>query len=434
VRTLVLYEYPPPPAGLATQGDLLYRGLLRNGEDAKPVHLTTELQKEWMYRWYKPDVAVGVGWWGQLPSLVMHPQKFGIQAVPWLVADGWVANYQDLLNSLPLILTTSQWVLDTYVRDGVSPKNMVSMPIGCDTDSFRPLPRHHQKVKAVRDALGVADDEKLILTIGGDGASKGSRETMRALAMVNRRFKKWRFVCKVWFQERTEKQNRLDMELAEELGIRDKVSYIDGVLSREFMPYLYNACDLYAGPSRQEGFGMPHVEAQACGKPVLSIDAMGIKETVVHGQTGFLANIADFVTLKEGIVDQTMGYAERGTVEFAEPKVIAVRANVEQLAEYAEQLLTDDDLAGRMGVAASAHARKDFDYRLLAKRLADVVRERVPMADTDNENGGNGKNGKRRVHSGVGRRGTDRKGVGAGEKSDGQVRDAERPFRIPQSI
>ncbi|MDO8589283.1 MAG: glycosyltransferase family 4 protein [Armatimonadota bacterium] len=420
MRTLILYEYPPPPAGLATQGDLLYRGLREIGEDCKPVHLTTDLQKEWMYRWYRPDVAVGVGWWGQIPSLVLHPRKFGIEAVPWLVADGWVANYQDVLNSLPLLLTTSRWVLDTYVRDGVSPKNMVSFPIGCDVDSFRPLPRSNEKVRAVRESLGVADDEKLILTIGGDGASKGSREMMRALAKVNRRFKKWKYVCKVWFQERTEKQNRLDMKLAEQLGIRDKVLYVDGVLSREFMPYVYNACDIYAGPSRQEGFGMPHVEAQACGRPVLSVDAMGIKETVVHGETGFLADIAHVVALKEGIVDRNMGFQERATIKFDEPKVIAVRANVEQLAEYVERLLCDDALARTMGTAAREHAFRNFDYRALARRLADLIRERIPIVESQPGHGGgngvNGKNGKNRNGARTAQGRAAGSGVGAGQK------------------
>ncbi|MDO8684110.1 MAG: glycosyltransferase family 4 protein [Armatimonadota bacterium] len=420
MRTLIMYEYPPPPAGLATQGDLLYKGLCEIGEDCRPVHLTTELQKEWLYKWYKPQVAIGVGWWGQIPSLVLHPRQFGVEAVPWLVADGWVANYQDVLNSLPLILTTSKWVLDTYVRDGVSAKNMVSQPIGCDVKSFRPLPRSHPEVRAVREALGVAEDEKLILTIGGDGASKGSREMMRALATVNQSFKKWKYVCKVWFQERTEKQNRLDMELAEQLGIRDKVTYIDGVLSREFMPFIYNACDIYAGPSRQEGFGMPHVEAQACGKPVLSVDAMGIKETVIHKETGFLADIADVVALKEGIVDKNMGYPEKAIIKFEEPKVIAVRASVPQLAEYALALLSDDSLAAKMGAAAREHARANFDYKALARRVADLVRERVPQAanasKTSSGNGGNGNGGKRKIdESGVSRR-ADSRSVGAGQK------------------
>ncbi len=377
LRILMLYEYPAQPAGLATQGDLLLRGLQDIGTDALPAPLTGNLQKEWLYKCYKPDVAIGVGWWGYTPELVIHPRKFGVQAVPWLVADGWVANYQDVLNSLPLILATSGWVREAYVRDGVSPERMVVLPIGCDTKSFVPIPKKHPKVQSVREALGVADDEKLILTIGGDGASKGAREMMKALAMIDSRYPKWKFVCKVWKQDRTEKQNRLDMELAEELGIRDKVQYVDGVLSREFMPYIYNACDIYAGPSRQEGFGMPHVEAQACGIPVLSVDAMGIKETVVHGKTGFLSRVAKWVEISEGEVGPDQGYAERQVIHFTDPKVIAVRADVDELAEYCLQLLSDDDLASRMGIAARSHIEKNFNYLDVARRVSSLIEERV---------------------------------------------------------
>ena len=73
----------------------------RVGGGLRPRASDRGLQKEWLYRWFKPDVAIGVGFWGQLPDLVLHPRKFGIEAVPWLVADGWVANYQAELNSLP---------------------------------------------------------------------------------------------------------------------------------------------------------------------------------------------------------------------------------------------------------------------------------------------------------------------------------------------
>ncbi|MDH7482868.1 MAG: glycosyltransferase family 4 protein [Armatimonadota bacterium] len=382
MKILLLYEYPPPPAGLATQGDLLYRGLRELGADCMPAPRSGSLQKEWLYKCYKPDVVIGVGWWGQLPELVMHPQRFGIQAVPWLVADGWVANYQDVLNALPLILTTSKWVAETYTRDGVSPERMVVQPIGCDIDSFRPLPKEDKYVKAVREVLGVRDDEKLILTIGGDGASKGSQEMMRALAKIDNEYPNWRYVCKVWSQERTERQTKIDLALAEELGIRHKVLYVDGVLSREFMPYLYNACDIYAGPSRQEGFGMPHVEAQACGKPVLSVNAMGIKETVIHGETGFMAKVGEWVSITEGEVGPKEGFPEQRVIKFAKPKLIAVRADVEDLAKYALRLLADDNLRGEMGATARKHVEKNFDYRDVARRILELVSTKLslPMA------------------------------------------------------
>lgn len=383
MRIMMLYEYPPPPAGLATQGDLLYKGLSRLGVDCMPVPQTGNLQKEWVYRQYKPTLAIGVGFWGQLPDLVIHPREHGVEAVPWLVADGWVANYQKELNSLPLMLATSNWVKETYIRDGVSADRIVVQPIGCDTESFRPIPREDPRVRAVREALGVADDEKLILTIGGDGASKGSQEMMTALAKIDSEFSKWRYVVKVWNQPRTEKQNRMDLALAEELGIRHKVEYVDGVLSREFMPYLYNACDIYAAPSRQEGFGMPHVEAQACGKPVISVDAMGIKETVIHSETGFLARPAKWISITEGEVGPATGYPETQTIQFPEPKVIAVRANIHDLEDQALRLLTDDKLAARIGVAGRAHVERSFDYRDVASQVVEVVRERVPQAFRD---------------------------------------------------
>jgi len=86
-----MYDYPPTPGGLATQGDLLYRGLLDMGVDVRAVDVESDQEKEWYYRWFQPDVAVGIGYWGHTPQVLFHPQKFGILAVPWLVADGYIA-------------------------------------------------------------------------------------------------------------------------------------------------------------------------------------------------------------------------------------------------------------------------------------------------------------------------------------------------------
>ncbi len=173
MRVLALYEYPPSPSGLATQGDLLYQGLRQLGVEVQPVHLEANQEKEWYYRWFRPDVVVGVGYWGYTPYLVLHPQRFGMQAVPWLVADGYIANYREVLNGLPLILVTSNWVKQVYARDGINPDLIEVLPVGCDPDRFHPRPRRDPQVQALREALGVGPDELMLLTVGGDAASKG---------------------------------------------------------------------------------------------------------------------------------------------------------------------------------------------------------------------------------------------------------------------
>ena len=61
MKVLVLYDYPPSPGGIATQGDLLYRGLKELGVDVKPVNFESAQEKEWYYRWFEPDVVVGIG-------------------------------------------------------------------------------------------------------------------------------------------------------------------------------------------------------------------------------------------------------------------------------------------------------------------------------------------------------------------------------------
>jgi len=60
----MLYEHPSPPTGLATQGALLYDGLRDVGVECARAHLAANLEKEWLYHRFRPDVAIGVGYWG----------------------------------------------------------------------------------------------------------------------------------------------------------------------------------------------------------------------------------------------------------------------------------------------------------------------------------------------------------------------------------
>lgn len=377
MKVLILFEYPPTPGGLATQGDLLYKGLLELGVDVHAAHWQSDQEKEWYYRWFKPDVVVGIGYWGYTPHIILNPQKFGALAVPWLVSDGYIANYQDVLNKLPLILVTSNWVKEMYVRDGINGDNIVVLPVGCDTDSFVPVSKSDPKVLAVREALGIEPDELMILTVGGDAASKGGREVMRALSMLDKKVPKWKYVCKVWPQKRTSIQDASDEELAESLGIDKKVIYAVNTISRSFMPYLIGACDIYAAPSRLEGFGMPQVEAGACGKPVLSINAMGMLDTLVHGETALLAGVARKIVVNEVTLGAAAGYEEGHKVVFDTPRIVDYRADVPDIANYMELLMNDSELRYILGKAGRERVVANFDYRVVAQKFIQIMSDKL---------------------------------------------------------
>lgn len=378
MKSLVLYAYPPETDGLSLQGDMLYRGMKENGEEAAACHWQSDFEKEWLYRSFQPDIAIGIGFWGYTPQLIVHPQTFGVIPVPWFVADGWVANYHDIIGSLPLVFVTSDWVRQTYERDGVQTKNFVTAHVGVEPAIFKPIPKTDPAIVKLREMWGVKPDEKVLLTMGGDVTSKGAQEVFRALAKIGSGFTNWKYICKAWDEERDHKDE--EVQLLEELGLpKENIVFLSGSWSRQFMPYVLCAADVYAAPSRLEGYGMFQVEAQACGIPVVSIDAMGPKETVVHGETGFLAHVESTVDLESERVYPEMGFEAEGRVVFDKPKTFAYRASIDDLAEYLYALLADDEKRKAMGEAARAHAVKNFDYRNLAREMVQTIKDRLHL-------------------------------------------------------
>lgn len=376
MKAVILYAYPPEPDGLSLQGDMLYQGMKENGDKVRPCHFEGGFQKKWLYQNFKPDVAIGVGYWGHSPQIIIEPRQFGITPVPWLVADGWVADYHEEISGLPLVFVTSNWVKETYQRDGVDTKNFEISHIGIEPDLFRPMGKGDPSVRRIREMLGVKEDEKLILTVGGDVTSKGAQEVFRALKMIDKEFSNWKYLCKSWGSDCSREHHKDELELIKELGLdKKKILFLEGVFSWDFMPYLLNAADIYAAPSRLEGFGMVQVEAQACGIPVVSINVMGPKETILHGKTGYLADVDWEVKLESEIAPESTRRKEGERVFFAQPKTFAYRAKVEDIARHLLTLLTDDRKRLQMGEAAREHAVQNFHYRKIAENFTKTVKD-----------------------------------------------------------
>jgi glycosyltransferase involved in cell wall biosynthesis len=143
------------------------------------------------------------------------------------------------------------------------------------------------------------------------------------------------------------------------------------------MPYLIGACDIYAAPSRLEGFGMPQVEAGACGKPVIGINAMGMLDTLIQGKTAFLADVAQKIVVDHVTLGDESGFEDRHMVTFKEPRTVDYRANVHDIGKYMMLLMSDSALREKMGKAARENVVKNFDYRVVARKFTEIIKDKL---------------------------------------------------------
>ena len=86
--------------------------------------------------------------------------------------------------------------------------------------------------------------------------------------------------------------------LADRLGVADRVHLI-GPVCADDLPCLYSAADVFAFPSLYEGFGLPVVEAMACGTPVVCSDGGALPEAA--GGAALLFPAGDPAALAEAL-------------------------------------------------------------------------------------------------------------------------------------
>lgn len=90
-------------------------------------------------------------------------------------------------------------------------------------------------------------------------------------------------------------------DIARKLGLDRRVTFTGLVPQEEKIRYLQQAWVL-VNTSPKEGWGMVNTEAQACGTPVVAFDAPGIRDSVRHGETGFLVPYGNVEALARAIL------------------------------------------------------------------------------------------------------------------------------------
>lgn len=162
---------------------------------------------------------------------------------------------------------------------------------GVDPD-FRPYHGEGERPEAFRARLGLP--ERYVLYMGTLEPRKNVDRLVRAFARLVRDGLPHSLVLaggRGWDYA------AIDRAVADE-GIGHRV-IIPGYVRREDQPLWYSAADLFTYPSQYEGFGLPVLEALACGTPVVTSNSSSLPEVV--GRAGLVIDPSDESSLAEAM-------------------------------------------------------------------------------------------------------------------------------------
>jgi glycosyltransferase involved in cell wall biosynthesis len=149
----------------------------------------------------------------------------------------------------------------------------------------------------LRAQLGIGADTFVVGTVARlqDDQHKRVSDLVRALALMSKQAS----VCHLLVVGDGGERPKLEA-LAESLGVRQQVSFCG---HRDDVGNFYAIMDAFALVSGREGFGLVIAEAMFCGLPVVGSNIGGIRDIVVHGETGMLVPVFDPAAIAAALVD-----------------------------------------------------------------------------------------------------------------------------------
>jgi len=217
---------------------------------------------------------------------------------------------------------------DLMERYGVDPAKIAVVYPGCDVAAFHPLDAG--AVESVKARYGIAGD--YILFVGTIQPRKNLVRLIEAYRKLEAG--SWKLVIagkKGWLYEAVFRRVR-------ELGLEGQVVFT-GYVAEEDLPALFSGARLFVFPSLYEGFGLPVLEAMACGTPVVCSNASSLPEVAgdaallfdpldVEGMAAAMDRVLRDEALRAELIERGLKRARRFSWEKCARETLAVLGKV----------------------------------------------------------------------------------------------------------
>ncbi|HXN21362.1 MAG TPA: glycosyltransferase family 4 protein [Candidatus Dormibacteraeota bacterium] len=155
-------------------------------------------------------------------------------------------------------------------------KDVQVIPNAVDVKAFSPITRQQRRA-VTREQFGLAIDDLVLLFVGNDWKKKGLRCLLDAMAVCSE------LPLKLIIVGRDDQT--IYRSCIAELGLEGRVTFVDH--SSDIVQF-YAAADTYVSPSLEDAFGLPVLEAMACGLPVIVSIRAGVSDLVHDGVDGLI--------------------------------------------------------------------------------------------------------------------------------------------------
>ncbi|MCG9966624.1 glycosyltransferase family 4 protein [Pelotomaculum terephthalicicum JT] len=209
-------------------------------------------------------------------AIIKEPETYKYSRVVY-----WRRLFQHAIQKSSYVVAISQTTRNDLIElMDVSPEKIKVVYNGVSAQ-FKPVENTNI---LMRVAKKYCLPEKFLLFVGLFSPRKNIAGILRAFSILKNEYqiphrlvmvgeKGWRY--------------RADLELVQSFGLEKQV-FFPGFVEDEDLPAVYNLADVFVFPSLYEGFGLPVLEAMACGIPVVTSNISALPEVV--GKAGILVN------------------------------------------------------------------------------------------------------------------------------------------------
>jgi len=324
--------------------------------DPKETHSNPGIQgdvtvrHQWPPDWMVPDSKYWV---------CMQPWEFGAIPKQWL---------SPMKYRVDQIWVYSKYNKECYIRCGIPENKIKVIPLGVDESVY------HYDVQPTK----MEDDVFRFLFVGGTISRKGIDTLLQAYLQEFSTDEDVCLVIKDFGTDSVYQGKTYGKRIAEAASNSDnpRITYLNNYYSEQHLAELYKTCDCLVHPYRGEGFGLPIIEAMACGTPAI-VPAMGASQDFCDVDTAFL------LPCKEEILEQE----QIGDLEFVD-KPWWLEIDQSELQKMMRFVYENRSAVKEKGRKASERILSSFTWKQTASIVSDTLGQLMrtePCSKQDNK-------------------------------------------------